>query len=244
MNTYGVRGSGVSEGLDVYNRGTGDPIQATIDCVNADWERQRLDEREWWDFRSSPNTRQEIIDQACSLVEAYIAAPITAFEVVETEYIFRDHGWARADVIGRVAGGHIVPVDYKVKDEPNTVWLRQKIKSDFSNDHQLFHYAWAMNEEFGLDVFQYAIVILWYNSRPKIEYVPFIISPERMANWLMSAREIWRRMDAIKNGETEAWEQADHATKFGDCAFKKACLDYNRDENLMTQDYVERGPRG
>jgi hypothetical protein len=243
MDLYGIRGGAVSVGLDTFNRGCpdGEIIQAVTDEIATEWDRKQMDTREWYDFRSLPLTRDDILEQALLLVETYINDPPTAFEVIETEYIFREHGWARADVICRLPGGQLAPIDYKVKDSPSTSWLRQAIIGDFKNDWQLMHYCWALMEEFGEECLQYGICLLWYSNTPKIEYVPYTIDPERMDNWLDSAVRIWKQMDDIKEGRERLHEVADHKTKFGPCAFQKACLDFNRDPDLMEDHYIYTG---
>lgn len=243
MEVYGARGAGVSIGLDEYNRGRSDDeiAEAIIGEVRSEWERNQLDSREWSDMRTTPPTMDDITHQALTLVEAYVNDPPVAFEVAETEYIFRDHGWARADILGRLPRGNIAPIDYKVKDSTSAPWLRQAIINDWKNDWQLMHYCWAVSEEFDIECLEYGICILWYAPNPKIEYVPYTIHPDRMANWIESAQRVWERMEAIKEGRDIPTEVASHKTQFGPCIFQRACLEYNRDPELMEDFYIYKG---
>jgi hypothetical protein len=243
MDLYAVRGSAVSVGLDEFNRGRSDDeiITSVTEEVQAEWERKQMDSREWIDFRTTPLTKDDLLHQALLLVEAYINQPPTAFEVIETEYIFREHGFARADVLGKLPTGQLAPIDYKVKDLPYSSWLRSKIIGDFKNDWQLMHYCWAMTEEFGHECLQYGICILWYSAKPKVEYVPYTIAPRRMDNWRQSAYAHWLCMTAIKDGRAVPTEVAEHQTKFGPCVFQRACMDYNRDPSYMKENYIYIG---
>lgn len=243
MNLYACRGSAISVGLDEYNRGRSDDeiIQATTDEVQACWEQDQLDVREWHDFRTEPLTKEDILHQALLVVEAYINNPPTAFEVIEAEYIFREAGNARADVLARLPTGLIVPVDYKTKDKANTLWLHNKIVNDFKADWQLLHYCWAIEQEFNVECLEYGICLLWYSANPKIEYSPYTVSRKKLDNWLLSAIRVWRQMEEIDTGKEQLYEVADHSTKFGPCAFQKLCLDFDRDPDYLAQNFIPSG---
>ena len=243
MDLYAIRGSAVSVGLDAFNRGQGDDeiIQAITNEIKDEWEKKQMDSREWVDMRSVPLNAEDLLHHALLLVECYINQPPTAFEVIESEYQFRKHGWARADVIGRLPRGQVVPVDYKCKDAPASQWLRQKIIGDFANAWQLLHYCWATSEEFNVECLDYGILLLWYSKTPKVEYVGYTVDPERLSIWLDSATRVWREMTDIRDGRKTLYEVADHDTKFGPCPFKRACLEYNRDLSYMEEHYIQIG---
>jgi hypothetical protein len=240
MNSYAARGSAISVGLDEFNRGRSDDqiIEAVLSEVEACWESDHLDIREWADMRTAAPTKEDIAHQALLVVETYINEPPSAFEVIEAEYIFRNHGNARADILARLPRGQVVAVDYKTKDLPTSQWLRSKIVSDFGNTWQMMHYCWALGEEFGHPVNDYGICLLWYSAKPKIEYVGYTVTDERLGIWLESAKFHWGQMEAILEGRLDMYEVADHDTKFGPCPYKSLCLDYNRDENYLEENFL------
>ncbi len=238
-NLYALRGLAVSAGLDFYNRhGNSDAVDGVVVAtLRREYDEARIGEREWNVFKSLPYTCVELTQQALLLVRTYIENPPLAFTVVHSEYIFAKHGNARADVIGKLANGKILPVDYKCKDVPTNSFFQFSIKQDYRYDWQLMHYCWAVSEEFHVDCLDFGIVVLWYDKKPRIEYVPFIVNTERLANWYLSAREVWSHMEACEKGEAAVTEVAEHKTVYGPCEFKTACLEYNRHEDLMHNEY-------
>ena len=232
---YAIRGSAVSAGLECYNNQGSDVGNVIAKAVYADWEHYQLDYREWAEFRSVALTKDEVVEQATALVKAYTETH-QPFEVLHAEFAFKDHGNARADVIGKI-GSQILPVDYKCKDIPASDYYRHIARQDYRYDWQLMHYCWAVGEVFNIECLTFGIVVLWYAKKPEIEYIPFIVQPDRLALWLESARDVWSRMEACENG-APVYEVASHRTPYGQCEYYKACLEYQRDFSLMSKDYL------
>lgn len=242
-SVYAIRGSAVSSGLELYNQvGASDVVLTRVVAAIADeWTKSNIDHREWSEYKTPPPTQAEITQQAIHLVEAYMESPVTAFKVLYSEYIFKKHGYARADVIGRLASGQLLPVDYKCKDVPYQAFYQYVTKRDYQYDWQLMHYVWATAEEFETPCLQFGIVVLWYDKKPKIEYVPYSVDPHRLGLWLVSARAIWADMELCEAGKKIIVEAAEHRTKFGACTYATACLEMYRDPELMLQRYYKEG---
>lgn len=236
---YAVRGSAVSSGLETLTvTGSLDSALVSVEkAVSEEWDKNKIDKREFVEFKSLPLSQKEITTQSNALVTAYAASPITVFEVLHSEYTFKNHGYARADLIGKLNNGSILPVDFKVKDQPVQKFYEYTTKQEFKYSWQMYHYCLAVSAEFNTDCLQFGIVILWYDKKPKIEYVPFHITPVRFKLWYKSAIEVWARMEAMETGQVALHEVAEHRTKFGPCEFTKACLEHDRDPDLMRADY-------
>ena len=244
-NLYAIRGSAVSDGLDAYNRGKSaqDITTAVEESVARLWVQAKIDHREWVEFKSAPLSLDEVTTQALELVGAYSVGPPTAYTVQHAEYVFANHGNARADVLGLNPQGRLIPVDYKCKDIPAVEYYRHLAKQAYRYDWQLMHYCWAVSEEFQTACFEFGIVILWYGKNPQIEYLVYSVSPTRLKLWYESATAVWERMERCELGLEPITEVAEHSNRFGLCVYHKACLEYHRDEDLMIQDYF-LNPRG
>ena len=238
---YAIRGSAVSVGCDMFHNGKDSAAYflSTKDELSSGWEKERIDSRCYSEFKSLPINKSELTDMACALVHAYAEAWPLSYTVERSEYTFVNHGNARADIIGRNSKGILMPFDLKTKQKPAQSYYEYLTKRDFAFDHQLMHYCWALSEETGTPCLEYGIIILWYSAKPTIEVVPYSVTQERMNLWLTSARSTWAKMEAIEQGSIEPSENAMHKSVFGACNFYKACLEMNRDKNLMEQDYFK-----
>lgn len=236
-DVYAVRGSAVSEGLNTFNRNIGDPFEAAREVVDFEWERAKLDKRQWQDMKIPPLSKADVHENVQRLVTAYVKNPPRMFEVVESEYIFAKHGNARADVIARLSNGSLIAVDYKVKQNPANPYYRRTTVNDFRNSWQLMHYCYAIQQEFNIECLDYGILILWYDKKIEIQYCPFSITELRMQHWISSAHSAWALMEGILEGSIEPWEVASHSNKFGACEFQSACLEHDRDPDEMRKDY-------
>ena len=237
---FAIRGSAVSAGADAYHRGQGADVvyMAVKDEVRSSWEKERISSREFTDFKSSPLTQEEIIDMACTLVQSYMGAKLP-YTVLKSEYEFSNHGRARADIIGKLGSGLVLPIDLKTKTKPAQPFYEYLTKRDFAYDHQLLHYCWALSEETGVQCRDYGIVILWEAKKPIIEYIPFSVTQERMDLWWRSAKATWAKMEQIELGLIEPSEASLHKSVYGPCPMYKACLEYNRNTELMNQSYFK-----
>ncbi len=246
-NTYGkntvyaIRGSAISAGIDAFHHGKDSAacFMATKDDVATSWDKERLNNREYTEFKSLPLTLAEVTDMACSVVHTYMEHKHLPYTVVSSEHIFANHGNARADIIGKNSSGVLMPFDLKTKDKPAQSYYEYLTKRDFAYDHQLMHYCWALSEETGVACLEYGIVILWYSAKPSIEVVPYSVTPERMELWLQSSKSTWAKMEAIENGLIEPSENAMHKSVFGPCPMYTACLEMNRDPIRMADSYFK-----
>ncbi len=238
---YAIRGSAVSAGLDVFAKTASEEssLLAVKDSVLEEWKRSRVADRQFQEFKSLPLSVEEITAQAQCLVGYYIENPPTAFKILHSEYIFKNHGNARADVIASLnPSGDIVPVDYKVRDVPFNSYYKYTTKQDFRYSHQMYHYCMAVSQEFNVNCLQFGILILWFDKRPSVEYIPFSVEPERLKLWYQSATVVWAQMAACEAGEESYTEAANHRDQYGPCEYSKMCLEHNRNYNLATQDYI------
>lgn len=241
-SVYAVRGTAVAKGLDDFNKGLSLQacLSSTQKAAEDEYDRMRLGEREWSDVRAPEPTLALIVEQARSLVQSYMANVPTGFEVVEAECKFPDHGYCRPDVVA-FRNGALFPLDYKVKDVPNTPFIRHKIITDYEHDWSMLHYCWAIQKEFGQPCSEYVIAILWYGKSNSTELFTFNVRPQRLDAWEQSAFRVWEEMERIETGQAPAYETASHRTVFGACDFKRACLELDRDRGLMGQEYLMRG---
>ena len=239
-DVYALRGSAVSAGCDSFHRGEGSDTAyvSTKQYITEEWSRAKLDSREWREFKSLPLSQAEVVDMACSLVQSYMEAKLP-YTVLKSEYEFTSYGRARADIIGKLGSGLVLPVDLKCKDIPAQAFYEYLAKRDFAYSHQLLHYCWALSEETGVTCLDYGIVILWYGKKNRVEYIPFSVTQERMDLWLRSSKATWAKMQAIEEGLIEPSEASLHKSVYGPCPMYKACLEYNRNPELMGRDYFK-----
>jgi hypothetical protein len=241
LDAYGARGSGVAKAIELWNQ-TSD-LEGSIEGLRVEitneWEKRLVPQRAWGAPAKPEPTLAQMIREATECFVAYTNAPVDHYDIVETEYTFKDHGNARADAIIRLRNGKLIPLDYKVKAKAYTPWLEYKIREDFRNSWQMLHYCWALSEEQGRLVDEYAILILWHDKKPKIEYVPYAVDSFRLEQWYKSAVNAWARMNDIVEGRSEPTEAAEHGDKFGPCVFEAACLQHRRDPELMASDYLQ-----
>lgn len=239
-DVYALRGSAIGVGCDVFHNGKGSAAayMAVKNYIAEEWERSKLNSREWAEFKSIPLTQPEVVDMACSVVETYTEAQLP-YIVLKSEYEFSKHGRARADIIGQVGSGPIIPIDLKTKDKPAQVYYEYLTKRDFAFSHQMCHYMYALSEETGTLCLSYGIVLLWYGKKNSIEYVPYSISEKRFDLWLTSARSTWERMEAVEAGHVVPAEHPTHKSQWGMCEYYDACLNMNRSPILMQDSFFK-----
>ena len=174
-------------------------------------------------------------------VSSYIATdPIPdTWTIVDAEKDFGpEYGNARADLVIKDELGALGVVDYKSKLTLKAEW-RSKTIGEYANSHQMFHYAWAGQECYGLSISRYFIGLAVLEPRWAFDLIPVPVHPESLQVWRESARVIWRNMEAEEAGEQVPWLSPNHSDNFGQCPYYKACFVHHYDPALMQADYVK-----
>ena len=230
---HAIRGAAVGAALEAlfHEHDVEAAIQGTVD---AEWEKKKIRQRAWSDFRSDPIRKHEIARQAGVLVEAFAALPSLPFHVLEVEKTFKEHGWARPDLVVELPGGIVAPYDYKVKDVPYTKAIESNIRNDFRHSWQMLHYCWATGSD------RFGIILLWYDKKCKVEFLDFAVTQYELDNWLASATATWKEMAEVLDGKRPALFPVEHSTKFGPCPFYSACFQHNGNRDAMATDYIRR----
>jgi len=138
---------------------------------------------------------------------------------------------ARPDLVQRVLGGLVV-TDTKVTLRGGTDRL-----SEYYTSHQLFHYAWEVEQTLGEPVEWCRIHYVMLTPLNTVVH-PVQISRARLKLWLEGVTPVWARMSAGERGA-----QFDSCmTKYGPCEYRDACHVLDLDPDRMESVY-EKVPR-
>jgi hypothetical protein len=246
-------GNVFGKGMEVYNlavkaegypaiRGDADRLKKLIEtCVEAarvhgDEEARKLVEN--GHTIANVEDADAKIELALKALTRFLPADPTPSDwvVLGAEVISKEHGWCRCDVLYQTPDLKRVVRDYKFKLKLDTA-RRPTTLAEYGDSSQGQHYLYA----YDADVFEVCLVTMapWY-----AEVVPFVKDPVRLAAWVASQKTKWGIMQRMRDGLVEPWEADVHRDQYGDCGFKDACLQYNRDpERMKLGGYIQLGRR-
>lgn len=189
---------------------------------------------------------QQDIDDTCAMLlkttEKYMADdPLVlarGWTVHDVELQLPEHGKSRIDWGGHDPYNVLCQVDYKLKINLEQRWY-DKTVAEYQHSWQMQHYCWAYGDYRGEHVSRYYICLVVMGPRYRCTLHQYEIDPELTQAWHASALQKWADMAAQANKERVPDMAASHRTPFGDCEYKRACLEYKLDEDLMQQHYVK-----
>ena len=178
--------------------------------------------------------------------EKYAAQnPFVQWQTKGVEFALPEYGNCRLDYLGIDPEGYWAIADLKYKRQLKLDYLNKSI-NDYRDSWQFQHYPWAYNDWVkqsgpANDYFkpiQRIYLVLVIADPFKILSFPFFIKDKLQARWLQSAQQKWADITALQKGDRQPTLSASHRDAFGDCPFKKACLEMDLDESLMQFEYV------
>lgn len=170
--------------------------------------------------------------------------PFKQWQCKGVEFPLVDYGNARLDYLGIDPEGYWAIADLKYKRQLKLDYLNKTI-NDYRDSWQFQHYPWAYNDYVtkvkpaGLECIQRIYLVLVIADPFKILTYPFFIKDKLQTRWLQSAQQKWADIDALQKGDRQPTLAASHRDAFGDCPFKRACLEMDLDESLMAFEYCK-----
>lgn len=234
---YNFRKEHVANGLIVgdMNRTYAGTIAMGLARRIMDLQLERLNDRTHDDpdgYREKMGTR---LDKAISRFVA--ADPIPdAWEIVDIEKEFPEHGNSRADLIIRDDMGLAV-VDFKMKVTLVAAY-REKTIDEFNESEQKYHYAMAAGETYGEPVQRFYIGLVV--AEPfRVSLIPQAVNQESLQHWRASRERVWALMHEEEQGHAVPFMAAVHHDRFGRCPYYDACFTHRLDPSLMTLSYMK-----
>lgn len=170
--------------------------------------------------------------------------PFNDWQTKGVEFPLVDYGNARLDYLGIDPEGYWAIADLKYKRQLKLEYLNKSV-NDYRDSWQFQHYPWAYNDYIakakpeGLLPVQKIYLILVVADPFKIFTFSFFVKDKLQARWLQSAQQKWADIDALQKGDRQPTLAASHRDAFGDCPFKRACLEMDLDPALMQFEYVQ-----
>jgi PD-(D/E)XK nuclease superfamily len=180
--------------------------------------------------------------------------PFKQWQCKGVEFPLVEYGNARLDYLGIDPEGYWAIADLKYKRQLKLDYLNKTI-NDYRDSWQFQHYPWAYNdwvktwpkrghtpnewEALGYQPIQRIYLVLVIADPFKILTYPFFIKDKLQARWLQSAQQKWADIAALQKGDRQPTLSASHRDAFGDCPFKKACLEMDLDESLMQFEFCK-----
>lgn len=195
---------------------------------------------------SFPDTTKTT-EQLGKAFEKYAAQnPFVQWQTKGVEFALPEYGNCRLDYLGIDPEGYWAIADLKYKRQLKLDYLNKTI-NDYRDSWQFQHYPWAYNDwvkQSGPtnDYFkpiQRIYLVLVIADPFKILSFPFFIKDKLQTRWLQSAQQKWADITALQKGDRQPTLSASHRDAFGDCPFKKACLEMDLDESLMQFEYTK-----
>lgn len=185
--------------------------------------------------------RASLPDRARKLLKVYADLdPIpTQWTVRDVELTLESAGRARLDLSCMSQLGPVV-LDYKTKISYDEKWM-DRDRDDWRDSEQRYHYSYFYGELVGEPVWQFAIILLILEPRPRIHLLPWVNKPEALENWYRRRLMTWSRMEACEELELRDVEHAAvHADRFGPCDMRRHCLEneFDLDVSVNSGDYV------
>ena len=180
--------------------------------------------------------------------EKYAAQnPFAQWQTKGVEFALPDYGNCRLDYLGIDPEGYWAIADVKYKRQLKLDYLNKTI-NDYRDSWQFQHYPWAYNDwvkkqhaggNTDYQPIQRIYLVLVIADPFKILSYPFFIKDKLQARWLQSAQQKWADITALQKGDRQPTLSASHRDAFGDCPFKKACLEMDLDESLMQFEFTK-----
>jgi hypothetical protein len=163
--------------------------------------------------------------------------PMSSWQLKGIEYPLPDYGNCRLDIVGIDPEGYWAIADFKYKRQLKLDYLTKTI-TDYKDSWQFQHYPWAWNDMVSKGGTEYEPVqriwlYLVVASPFKILKYPFFVKESLQKMWLQSAQQKWADIRAIETGDRQAVMSAVHRDQYGECPFKRACLEFNFDPGLI-----------
>lgn len=170
--------------------------------------------------------------------------PFKQWQCKGVELPLVEYGNCRLDYLGIDPEGYWAIADLKYKRQLKLDYLNKTI-NDYRDSWQFQHYPWAYNDYIdklkpeGLERIQRMYLVLVIADPFKILTYPFFIKDKLQIRWLQSAQQKWADIDALQKGDRQPTLATSHRDPFGDCPFKRACLEMDLDPALMQFEYVQ-----
>jgi len=170
--------------------------------------------------------------------------PFKHWQTKGVEFGLTDYGNCRLDYLGIDPEGYWAIADLKYKRQLRLDYLNKTI-NDYRDSWQFQHYPWAYNDYVktqkpeGFEPIQRIYLVLVIADPFKILTYPFFIKDKLQVRWVQSAQQKWADITALQKGERQPTLAASHRDAFGDCPFKRACLEMDLDPALMSFEYVQ-----
>lgn len=222
----------------------GKPISEVVATALAHWDKAVSHYvTHGVSFPDTSKTREQL---GKALEKYAVQNPFLNWQLKGVEFALPDYGNCRLDYLGIDPEGYWAIADLKYKRQLKLDYLNKTI-NDYRDSWQFQHYPWAYNDWVkqsgpANDYFkpvQRIYLTLVIADPFKILSFPFFIKDKLQVRWLQSAQQKWADITALQNGERQPTLAASHRDAFGDCPFKKACLEQDLDPALMMFDYVQ-----
>lgn len=158
----------------------------------------------------------------------------TTWEILGVEYSLPESGYARPDLIVRIPGLGIAPVDHKWKESLYVRYnetkesARQRTLLEYKDDWKMLHYCWAIQRHFGEPCLQYVLILGELTPSSRLSSQRFEVNEEVLLGWEASAQQHWQDMQDVDAGVRVPAMATKHETKYGPCPFylggQFACL--------------------
>jgi len=186
-----------------------------------------------------------------SLVKYATQSPFKAWQIKGAEVELQEYGNCRLDVLGIDPEGYWAIADIKYKRQLKLDYLNKTI-DEYRDSWQFQHYPWAYNDYISRQITEDSSIggLMWEPAvrmylvlviaEPfRVLSYPFFTREKLQVRWLRSAQQKWADISAIQSGEREPIMSATHKDAYGPCAMKRACLEMDLDEQLMSFEYVK-----
>lgn len=144
----------------------------------------------------------------------------------ETDYA------GRLDLLYRDERG-LVLADIKTKQPFKTDYYREMFIQQMEWSWQLYSYAHMVWNHTGKFPYRFQLIMIELAARPKITHHWYRFNQEYYKRWHYSASKLWDEMVEIESGLAIPAISDTHMFFGAPCPFKRACLDYGCDEDLM-----------
>ena len=194
---------------------------------------------------SFPDTTKTRDQLAVALGKYATQHPFLQWQIKGVEFPLVEYGNCRLDLLGVDPEGYWAIADCKYKRQLRLDYLNKSI-NDYRDSWQFQHYPWAYNDwtkqqpiDAGFMPIQKIYLTMVIADPFKIFTYGFFIKEKLQTRWLQSAQQKWADITALQKGDRQPTLAASHRDAFGDCPFKKACLEQDLDPQLMMFDYVQ-----
>lgn len=198
---------------------------------------------------SFPDTSRMQEQLGKALAKYHEQHPFRQWQIKGVEFGLKEYGNCRLDLLGIDPEGYGAIADLKYKRQLKLDYLNKTV-NEYRDSWQFQHYPWAYNDWVkkqeragGLPVpvplVQRMYLVLVIADPFKILTFPFFTKDKLQVRWLQAAHQKWADISAIEKGDRQPILAATHRDAFGDCPFKRACLEMDLDPQLMQFDYVQ-----